>query len=439
MLQTIVEFFKNKKKLSLILTAGLILLVSPARADETCQSPYMPKITGQEDFVYVWTLGVAGIGDESDKLVTVDVRPGSQTFGMVISSASTGGRGEAHHGGFTADRKQFWAGSLDDSKIHIFDIATDPSNPKIINVIEGFVTDSGGAVGPHTFYALPGRMMISALSNNKDHGGRTALVEYSNDGTYLATHWIPTKEAPRGVKNAAIADGFGYDIRVLARKNVMLTSSFTGWTNYMMDFGKLLADPEAMNQFGQTVVQWNLHSRQPEKVLSVPGAPLEIRFAWGAEHNYAFTTTALTSKIHLIYEDDTGEWQAKEVAVIGDPAKIPLPVDISISADDQTLWVNTFMDGKTRLFDISNPHQPKQIYEKQIGAQINMVSQSWDGKRLYFTTSLLANWDKKADQNDQFIAGYDWDGTELKQTFKIDFIKAGLGRAHIMRFGSRSL
>ena len=27
-------------------------------ADETCMSPYMPKITGQEDVVYVWTLGV---------------------------------------------------------------------------------------------------------------------------------------------------------------------------------------------------------------------------------------------------------------------------------------------------------------------------------------------------------------------------------------------
>ena len=46
-----------------------------ASADETCQSPYMAKITGQEDFVYVWTLGVDGLGDGQDKLVTIDVNP----------------------------------------------------------------------------------------------------------------------------------------------------------------------------------------------------------------------------------------------------------------------------------------------------------------------------------------------------------------------------
>jgi selenium-binding protein 1 len=30
-------------------------------------SPYMAKIEGQEDYVYVWTLGVEGLGDEQDK------------------------------------------------------------------------------------------------------------------------------------------------------------------------------------------------------------------------------------------------------------------------------------------------------------------------------------------------------------------------------------
>ena len=34
-----------------------------ALADETCMSPYMAKIVGQEDFVYVWTLGEEGLGD----------------------------------------------------------------------------------------------------------------------------------------------------------------------------------------------------------------------------------------------------------------------------------------------------------------------------------------------------------------------------------------
>jgi len=67
-------------------------------------------------------------------------------------------------------------------------------------------------------------------------------------------------------------------------------------------------------------------------------------------------------------------------------------VDISLSADDRTLFVSCFADGKCRVFDVSNPHEPKQIHEQAIGRQVNMVSQSWDGKRVYFTSSLLANW-----------------------------------------------
>src|ERR1041385_5183672 len=83
-----------------ILVATCIAQPELLRADETCMSPYMAKITGQEDYVYVWTLGVEGLGDGSDKLVTVDALPGSPTYGKVISSVSVDGRNEAHHGGF---------------------------------------------------------------------------------------------------------------------------------------------------------------------------------------------------------------------------------------------------------------------------------------------------------------------------------------------------
>jgi len=410
-----------------------------ALADETCQSPYMPKITGQEDVVYVWTLGMEGIGDEQDKMVTVDVNPKSAHYGQVIDSVSVGGRNEAHHADFTDDRQYLWAGGLDTNKIFVFDVHTNPAKPKLVKTITDFVAKSGGVVGPHSTYALPGRMMITGLSNNKDNGGRTALVEYNNAGDYVATYWMPTDQKLQDVQNKVYADGYGYDVRVLPRKNLMLTSSFTGWSNYMMDFGKMLGDAEAMKRFGNTVVQWDLHTRQPQKIFEVPGAPLELRCAWNPEHNYCFTTTALTSKIWLIYEDKPGIWQAKAVADIGEPAKVPLPVDISISSDDSKLWVNTFMDGKTRLFDISDPFNPKQIYEHKIGAQVNMVSSSWDGQRLYYTSSLLANWDKKGADNEQFFKSYHWDGKQLKEQFAIDFIKEKLGRAHQMKFGAYAL
>jgi len=411
---------------------------TPTMSDETCQSPYMPKITGEEEFVYVWTLGVEGLGDGSDKLVTIDVRKGSATFGKVIDADSVGGRGEAHHGGFTDDRRHFWAAGLDDSKIYIFDVATNPANPRLIKTISNFVEETGGAAGPHGAYALPGRMLISTLSN-KNRDGRAALVEYSNDGKYVATHWMPTDKENGGAKIEKIADGYGYDARVLPRKNVMLTSSFTGLDNYMRPLGDLIKDANAMKKFGQTMVLWDFHARKPKQVFHVPGTPLEVRWAWGPYNNYAFTSTALTSKLWLVYEDKDGQWKAKEVADIGDPSKTPLPVDLSLSADDKTLFVDTFMDGMARVFDVSDPHKPKQIYEKKIGSQVNMVSQSWDGKRLYYTSSLLANWDKGGKDNEQFLKAYTWDGQELKPRFEIDFTAEKLGRPHLMSFGSASL
>ena len=213
-------------------TLGLVLSLCPAytpvaQADETCMSPYMAKITGQEEFIYVWTLGAEGVGDGSDKLVTVDVRPGSPTYGTVIHTASVGGRHEAHHAGFTDDRRYLWAGGLDTNQIFIFDVHRAPAKPTLVRTISDFVARSGGVVGPHTFYALPGRMLISGLSNDKNHGGQTALVEYTNEGDYIATHWLPTADQPRGAQVEKVADGYGYDVRALPRKNVMLAATIS--------------------------------------------------------------------------------------------------------------------------------------------------------------------------------------------------------------------
>lgn len=370
-------------------------------------------------------------------MVIVDVNPKSPKYGKVVNSESVGGRNEARQSGFTDDRKYLWAGGIDSNKIFIFDVHTAPEKATLVKTINNFVNKSGGVVGPHTIYALPGRMLFSGQSNHKDHGGRTAIVEYTNQGSYIGTYWIPTDDNLQGaIKTGEYADGYGYDIKALPRRNVMLTSSFTGWSNYMKDFGEMLSDPKAMKHFGDTMVVWDLHTRRPKQVLVVPGAPLEIRCALRAENNYCFSITALTSQIVLLEETDEGNWKATNVADIDNPSDVPLPVDISISSDDSILWVNTFMDGKTRGFDITNPHHPKLIYEKKIGRQVNRVSSSWDGKRLYFTSSLLANWDKKGRDNEQFLKLFHWDGKELSEQFYIDFYAEELGRAHQMQLGS---
>jgi selenium-binding protein 1 len=407
------------------LLAALLAAPAPVRADETCQSPYLPKLVGQEDYLYVWTLGVEGVGDGSDKLVTVGVRPDRPDYGKVVSSVSVGGRHEAHHGGFTDDRRQLWLGGLDSSEIFVFDVAVDPAKPKLVKQISDFVERSGGVVGPHTHYPLPGRMLISGLSN-RDGTGRTALVEYSNQGEYVRTTWMP-----EGAE-------YGYDLRVNANLNRMLTSSFTGRDNYMRPLPELLGDAEAMKNFGNTVVLWDAHTRRPLQTFSVPGAPLEIRWALQPDHHHAFTTAALTSRLWGLFRKDDGTFEAVDLAPIGDPAKTPLPVDISLSADDRFLFVSTFMDGTVRVFDVSDPRKPRVVHEQPIGKQVNMVSQSWDGKRVYFTSSLLSQWDKTGEDDEQFLRGYDWDGKTLTRRFSLDFRAEGLGRPHIMHLGSEA-
>src|SRR5258708_17571957 len=94
----------------------------------------------------------------------------SMSSGRALRAVPTGAGAEAHHMGFTDDRRHIWAGGLSENRIWVFDIATDPAQPKLVRTI-GDLGDKSGYLGPHTYYALPGRMFVQALSNTKDKGG----------------------------------------------------------------------------------------------------------------------------------------------------------------------------------------------------------------------------------------------------------------------------
>jgi selenium-binding protein 1 len=176
--------------------------------------------------------------------------------------------------------------------IWVFDVASDPAHPKLVKTIDSFVKDSGGVVGTHTFFALPGRMLMTGLSNDKDLGGKTALVEYTNDGAFVRTLWLPD-DAP-----------YGYDARVQPRLNRMLTSSFTGKKNYMRDLGDLMGDTEAMKHFGNSVVVWDFHARRSRRSRS----PARRSSSAGrcSRGKLRFTITALTSKLWSFEQQPDG-------------------------------------------------------------------------------------------------------------------------------------
>lgn len=62
----------------------------------------------------------------------------------------------------------------------------------------------------------------------------------------------------------------------------------------MPPLGELIKDAEAMKNFGNTMVVWDLKALKPKQVLAVPGGPLEIRRSLAKGDDWAITAAALT-------------------------------------------------------------------------------------------------------------------------------------------------
>src|SRR5438552_9690928 len=153
----------------------------PARA-ETCLSPFVKRLDRPEKFLYVFCLDARA--KNHDFLAVIDVDMDSRTYGHLIHQLDLGSAGnETHHFGFTDDRTHIWGCSLFSSRLFLIDVASSPATPKLVKVLED-VPDKAGLTGPHSPYALPGRMLLSFLSG-KDGGLPAGLAEFTNDGEFL--------------------------------------------------------------------------------------------------------------------------------------------------------------------------------------------------------------------------------------------------------------
>src|SRR5260370_42525514 len=102
----------------------------------------------------------------------------------VTAAAPTGPpANEPHHFGYPANADRIFAGGLFSNRLFIYDVATDPKHPKLIKTVPDLGATTGYS-GPHTFYAVPGGVLIAMLGA-KDGGAPGALVKLDNDGTFL--------------------------------------------------------------------------------------------------------------------------------------------------------------------------------------------------------------------------------------------------------------
>jgi selenium-binding protein 1 len=375
---------------------------------ETCLSPFVKRLDRPEKLLYVFCADAAA--KSNDFLAVIDVEPESARYGQIIYQLDLGCSGnETHHFGYTDDRTHIWGMSLFSNKLFVIDAATDPAKPKLVKVVDD-LTAQTGLTGPHSPYALPGRMLIACLSG-KDGGLPAGLAEYTNDGKFIRRLEL-LKEAP-----------YGYDVAIKPDLNRMVTSSFTVLNNYK----KPMAEMD-FKQFGKELTFWDFRERKPLQSVTVGAAPLECRWSLKVGAQHGFTNCALDDSIWVWEAAGDGKYSARKLCGTG-----KLPADLRQSPDDRFLYVSCFGSNEIQQWDVSDLKAPRLASTVNPGVQPNMMHVTGDGKRMYITNSLLST----LDRSNNFwvrLAHIGPDGVKMDPFFNVDLtkFKSGPARGHDM-------
>jgi selenium-binding protein 1 len=406
------------------------------KADPTFYpSPKLAARGPREALAYVAALNANG-SNKPDAMVVVDVDPQSKTYGQIVNRLDMPNSGdELHHFGWNAcssalcphsahphvERRYLVVPGLRSSRIHIIDTKPDPRNPKIIKVIEPHeLAERTGYSRPHTVHCGPDGIYISALGSpsGEGPGGICALDHYTFEPL---GQW----EVNRGPQQ------FAYDFAWHLGHDTAITSEWG--TPNMVENGVI---PEALLQgkYGHSIHVWDKPRRRHTQVLDVGTEQqmvLELRPAHDPTKAYGFVGVVvslkdLSSSIWLWHRSN-GAWAIQKVIEIpaepADPAQLPdilkgfkavapLLTDINLSVDDRYLYASCWGTGEFLQYDVSDPFHPKLVtsvhtggvvrraaHPSQPGKPLNggpqMVEVSRDGRRIYFTNSLYASWDKQ--------------------------------------------
>jgi len=251
--------------------------------------------------------------------------------------------------------------SLLSSRIFLIDVASNPAKPRLVKVIED-IPEKVGLTGPHSPYALPGRMLLSFLGG-KDGGLPAGLAEFTNEGEFIRKIELP-QAAP-----------YMYDVAVKPGLNRMVTSSFTPQSNYKKPFAKM-----DLKDFGNDLLVWDFRERKVLETLKTGSAPLECRWSLKEGGNFGFTNCALDDSIWVWEGGDDGKYQTRKFCTTG-----KLPADLRQSPDDRFLYVSCFLSNEIQQWDVSDRKNPRLTSTIAPGVQPNMMHVTGDGKRLFIS------------------------------------------------------
>jgi selenium-binding protein 1 len=446
------------------------------KADPTFYpSPKLAMQAPKETLAYVAALNANG-GRKPDALVVVDVDPTSKGYGEIVGRVDMPNVGdELHHFGWNAcssalcpysahphvERRYLVVPGLRSSRIHIVDTKPDPRQPKIVKVIEPKeVVDRTGYSRPHTLHCGPDGIYISALGSPSGDGpgGIFALDHYTFEPL---GRW----EVDRGPQY------FGYDFAWHLGHDAAVTSEWG--TPNMVEEG---VNPELLlaGKYGHSLHFWDLRKRRHLQSVDLGAEQqmvLELRPAHDPTKAWGFVGVVvslkdLSSSIWLWHRNN-GNWAVQKVIEIpaepADPESLPpllkgfkavppLLTDINLSVDDRYLYASCWGTGEILQYDVSDPFHPKKTGSVRLGGIVKrsahpanpkqplnggpqMVEVSRDGRRVYFTNSLYAAWDKQfyPDGIDGWMVKLDVGANGGIQPDPNFFVKFGDLRSHQVR------
>jgi selenium-binding protein 1 len=392
-----------------------------------------------ERLAYVTLLNVGNNG-KRDAMGVVDVDPASGGYGRLVGQVDLpSGDNELHHFGWNAcsaclcpqaphphmERRYLIVPGIGSSRIHILDTKPDPTQPKIVKVIEPeeFIKKTG-YTAPHTVHCGPDGIYGSALGSatGERPGGIFLMDPESFD---LKGQW----EKDRGPQQLA------YDFWWHLGHDTMITSEW-GTPNMVKDG----VNPDLLlgGQYGHKLHVWDLDEGRHLQELDLGSEQqmvLELRPSHDPTKTYGFVGVVvslkdLSSSIWMWYRENgstrkNANWGVRKVIEIpaepADPETLPpllqgfkavppLVSDINLSLDDRFLYVSCWGTGEFIQYDVSDPVNPKKTGSVHLGGIVRrvahpkkpkqplnggpqMVEISRDGRRVYFTNSLYAPWD----------------------------------------------
>ena len=385
-----------------------------------------------ETAAYVALLSATGNGTP-DRLAVIDTDPSSKGYATEIGGVDLPNTGdELHHFGWNAcsaalcpfaphphvERRYLIVPGLRSSRIHIIDTKPDPSQPRIVRVIEPEeIVAKTGYTRPHTVHCGPDAIYVSALGN-ADGDGPGGIFKLDCDTFDVIGPW----EADRGPQYLA------YDFWWHLTHDVMITSE---WGTPKMIEGGL--NPICCSKASTVTISISgiCAAQTRAKFRSRRGAADGARAASVARsgkhlwlrRRRRFAQRSLELDLALASQQRrVGRQKVIEIpAEPADPAQLPemlkgfsavppLLSDIDLSLDDRYLYASCWGTGEMRQYDVSDPFNPKLVGSVHIGGIVRrashpanpskplaggpqMVEISRDGRRVYFTNSLYRAWD----------------------------------------------